>query len=376
MKKILHISSDFLYTDVYNQLFNSLSDRTNEQLVYSAVKRRELGTTYETENYKTIISPILDVSDRLFFGKRIKKVFKDIVSKINVSNYDIIHAHFMFTDGGVALNLYKEYGIPYVIAIRNTDVNIYLKYFIHLRKLAFEILSHAKQVILISPSYKVKLKDYFSSSSYLFFEGKIDVIPNGIDLFWFNNQISRKEKRSLNDINFLFVGEITLNKNLEQTINLISSLPENFKVTFTVIGRKLDGFNQLSKLMKKYTWISYFDVTNDKNILQSYFQESDIFIMLSKLETFGLVYIESLSQGIPILYTKGQGIDGYFSEGSVGYNFDISQNSQEEFNNKVFMILNDYQRMSETGISQSTKFDWSMIADKYVSMYDYKSLNF
>ena len=36
-------------------------------------------------------------------------------------------------------------------------------------------------------------------------------------------------------------------------------------------------------------------------------------------ETFGLVYVEAMSQGLPIIYTKGQGIDGYFEDGKVGY---------------------------------------------------------
>ena len=41
---------------------------------------------------------------------------------------------------------------------------------------------------------------------------------------------------------------------------------------------------------------------------------SDVFAMVSHHETFGLVYIEALSQGLPVLFTQGQGIDGTFSE--------------------------------------------------------------
>ena len=41
--------------------------------------------------------------------------------------------------------------------------------------------------------------------------------------------------------------------------------------------------------------------------------------MPSRYETFGLVYGEAMSQGLPIIYSKGQGVDGYFKEGTVGY---------------------------------------------------------
>jgi len=44
--------------------------------------------------------------------------------------------------------------------------------------------------------------------------------------------------------------------------------------------------------------------------------------MPSITETFGLVYAEALSQGLPVLYTRGQGFDRQFEEGEVGYAVD------------------------------------------------------
>lgn len=369
MIKILHISSDFLYTDVYNQLFTSLDAKTQEQVVYSALKNNEIKTTFESSKYITVLSPILNFTDRVFFQKRVKKTYKDLISKINVHEYDIIHAHFLFTDGAIALKLYKEFNIPYVVAIRNTDINIYFKYFFHLRNLAFEILSNAKKVILISPSYQKKLLEYFPQNTHILLNKQITVIPNGIDRFWFENQKSKAQKTDKRNLHFLFIGEITLNKNLEQTVTLLSTLMDTYNVKFTIIGKKLDGFNQLSSFMEKYSWISYLDETKDKNVIKSYFKECDIFVMLSKYETFGLVYIESLSQGTPVIYTKGQGIDGYFPDGSVGYSYDIEKNSIDEFKKKVEMILMDYDNISISGVAESTKFDWDKIAEDYRLLY-------
>jgi glycosyltransferase involved in cell wall biosynthesis len=56
-----------------------------------------------------------------------------------------------------------------------------------------------------------------------------------------------------------------------------------------------------------------------KEKLLNNYRNSDIFIMPSYNETFGLVYIEAMSQGLPIIYTQNEGVDGYFKEGSVGY---------------------------------------------------------
>ena len=44
--------------------------------------------------------------------------------------------------------------------------------------------------------------------------------------------------------------------------------------------------------------------------------------MTSLGESFGLTYAEAMSQGVPVIYSKGQGFDGQFKEGVVGYHVD------------------------------------------------------
>jgi glycosyltransferase involved in cell wall biosynthesis len=48
------------------------------------------------------------------------------------------------------------------------------------------------------------------------------------------------------------------------------------------------------------------------------------FVLPSQRETFGLVYVESLLSGLPVLYSRDRGIDGYFDEKSIGYACDPS----------------------------------------------------
>ena len=51
-----------------------------------------------------------------------------------------------------------------------------------------------------------------------------------------------------------------------------------------------------------------------KNLIE-FIGENDIFVMPSINETFGLVYAEAMSQGLPVIYTKGQGFDKQFNDG-------------------------------------------------------------
>ena len=90
--------------------------------------------------------------------------------------------------------------------------------------------------------------------------------------------------------------------------------------------------------------------------------------MPSLSETFGLSYIEAMSQGIPIIYTRGQGIDGVFEEGTVGYH--VNPYDIEETYNAIKRILSDYEKFSNACIEESKQFSWDVIVDDYQKIYD------
>ena len=89
--------------------------------------------------------------------------------------------------------------------------------------------------------------------------------------------------------------------------------------------------------------------------------------MPSKHETFGLVYAEAISQGLPIIYTREQGFDGQFKEGEVAYS--VQYDSAEEIAEKIELIIKDYETVSKTCIERVNRFDWNKIADKYLKIY-------
>ena len=67
--------------------------------------------------------------------------------RITLDKFDIIHAPSLFSDGGLALKAHKEYGIPYVVAVRNTDINTFMKYLKHTYHTGREIALKAKKIL-------------------------------------------------------------------------------------------------------------------------------------------------------------------------------------------------------------------------------------
>ena len=66
-----------------------------------------------------------------------------------------------------------------------------------------------------------------------------------------------------------------------------------------------------------------------------------LFAMPSIYETFGLVYIEALSQNLPIIYGKGQGVDQLFSEKESPVGIGVNAKSIEEIEQAIYTILNN-----------------------------------
>ena len=90
--------------------------------------------------------------------------------------------------------------------------------------------------------------------------------------------------------------------------------------------------------------------------------------MPSLTETFGLVYIEALSQGLPIIYTKGQGIDGFYKEGYVG--FHVDPYNVNDIVKKIIMIDSDYDTLSDNIKKLPLDaFEWNNIAKRYTDYY-------
>lgn len=89
--------------------------------------------------------------------------------------------------------------------------------------------------------------------------------------------------------------------------------------------------------------------------------------MPSHHETFSLVHAEAMSQGLPVIYSRGQGFDGQFEDGVVG--FSVQYDSPEEIAEKVIDIINNYEAISQNCVEKADKFDWDKIAGKYIEIY-------
>jgi glycosyltransferase involved in cell wall biosynthesis len=123
---------------------------------------------------------------------------------------------------------------------------------------------------------------------------------------------------------------------------------------------------------KEFEFAKFLGKVEGVEAMKRIYSEHDIFIMISKLETFGLVYLEALSQGLPIIHTAGQGIDGYFENSSFA--MPVKASAQEEITNAIKLLISTYESASQEAVAAAQLFSWDQIADRYHELY-FEKLN-
>lgn len=372
---ILHITNDYSGSTVYKNLVKNLDDLHVEQIVYTPVREAarldknkiDLKSTHSQIIYSYILSKY---TDRIFYQRKIKKIVRDIERKIDLTKVTFIHAHTWYSDGGVAYELHKKYKIPFIVAVRNTDLNVFLKYFLHERSYGREILLAADRIITISAVYKNRMSDDKRLAPIILeMKNKITVIPNGVDPYWIDSKVSvRKQIENKDVIQLLYIGKFDKGKNVVNLVNAVKNLNKNSTNNFvlTLIGGKGNDEKRVLSAIKDQSCFNYVGRVDDLTEIKRYFQKSDIFTMPSKAETFGLVYMEALLQGLPILYTKNEGIDGLY-EDLIGEK--VEDTSVREIESKIQLLHSNYNHYNFSIEKFSKNHDWKRIAEVYRQLY-------
>lgn len=370
--KILHISNDFSGSAVYKNLVKNLDSLSVEQIVYTPIySENQINKNkiyFENINSKIIYRNILSNYTRLNFHHKRNKIYNDVVSTIdNIKQIDIVHAHTWFSDGAIAYKLYKEYQIPYIVAVRSTDITIFLKYMFHLRKYGLEILKNAKKIIFISEVYKNNFCNHIYLKRYLkSLEDKITVIPNGIDDFWINH-INFKKSSVNTEIQLLYIGTFIRRKNLKKLIEAVNLLVNRgINLKLQIVGGSI-GNSVIERNIEENYFIINHGRIQDKFELMNLIRKCDVFTMPSKSETFGLVYIEALSQGLPVVYTEGEGIDGFYDK-NIGEAVDA--NNVRSIEMGILKIIDNYSNYNFNPKEIVNNHNWNKIAEKYINIYN------
>jgi glycosyltransferase involved in cell wall biosynthesis len=133
-------------------------------------------------------------------------------------------------------------------------------------------------------------------------------------------QIKNDEFKQSDSFSFISVCSLVKLKNIDIVIKALSALNQQIKWNYLIVG---DGPErvQLESQVKYYQLeknITFTGALNQQQIKKKLYQ-SQIFIMVSSYETFGLAYLEAMAAGNLVIASKDEGIDGIIIDNENGF---------------------------------------------------------
>ena len=373
---VLYLTEDYVGSRVHHNLCRSIVEADNQiDMTVFAFNRpnyplRDLRPTYDGRNYRLVESDFKGnlLMYRTWFPYKIRCKYRQLTQKADIEYTDLIVASTLFSDGAVAYRLWRERRIPYVVVVRGTDVNLYLRRMPHLYRIGRQIVNNARKVIFVSP---VQRRQFEKSLAFRHLisglQPKLITITNGIDQVWIDNQYLDNDNRDPNAI--LYIGVFDRNKNVSTLIDACQRLrKQNPNLTLNLVGGGGPDEPQIMKQIEQNgDWIKFHGPVYDKQKLMQICRQNTVFVMISKSETFGLVYFEALTQGLPVVYSAGQGFDGVLD----GYNVGLAAKSSSvsDVSEKIQLVLRDRIAMQKSiGQINFEDFSWQRKTQLWLSV--------
>lgn len=338
-KKLANMGYQIIVLDSTYLRYNKWLDKTCRRV---SVEKEKVGIRYTKHTRCLMISRLPKFAINSY-QKNAKELYNIAVAKHG--NPDLIISHFSFPAGFVASKIAEKEGIPCVV-IEHFSLFLHKKINYYIIKILKSTLESATAFVCVSEH----LKDAILKLTHL--PKEIMVVPNMID-----ERFCYVPPREKNEFKFFSAGNLIEVKQFELLItSFCKAFSADEKVTLEIAGRgKL--YDVLSKLIvsnKREHQIKLIGWTPRNEMLEKYV-ECDCFILLSKRETFGIVYREAMTVGRPIIATKNGGIEE---------NWDDSQGILLE-NTDVLSIVEAMKKM----VRNYTKYSSEYISKRCINMY-------
>lgn len=323
------------------------------------------------------------------FDPKIEEVFSAI-------SFDLIHVHHPMLMGYTAQYFSKKYHIPIVFTY-HTRYEQYLHYILPVEKwsksgrrvhntpfrsLEKKLIFHGSEKLVTihnriftnqcdlvfapTPSIKEYLMEHGTNT-------EVEIIPTGLSgkEFEFNKgRVKEIRKRYLDREKYLFctVSRLEKEKNIEFILEGVKLLKSRYGDCFRllVIGdgslreELTERVNELE--LKKNV---FFCGMIPHEELTDYYHACDLFLFASQSETQGIVLLEAMAAGLPVIAVKGSGVNDVVKDGRNGFMTEKDINQWEEKLEKVLKSKHLYANMKQEAL---------IVAKQYLAVQVAKSV--
>ncbi len=294
-----------------------------------------------------------------------------LVDMVKLYNIELLHVHYAIPHayaGYMAKQMLKDEGIniPMVTTLHGTDITLVGKHPFYKTAVCFSI-NKSDVVTSVSQSLKEDTYKHFNINK------EIHVIPNFIELGKIRNEkliscqrsvMASKEERIITHIsNFRKV------KRISDVIKIFYKIQQQIPAKLMMVG---DGPER--EIAEKMCFdlgiqdkVIFFGNSNEIDQILSY---SDLFLLPSETESFGLAALEAMAWSVPVISSNSGGLPEVNSEGKSGYLSDVG--NVDEMAKNALRILSNNQTLNafkENALNVAKQFDIMKILPLYENLY-------
>lgn len=295
--------------------------------------------------------------------------------KHNGLHYDLIHSHYWLS-GWIGKWMQRWWDIPHITMLHTLGA---VKNAIGIGMNEPDLRINSEKALvrdcnrIIAPTEREKeyLIHYYDASPKA-----ITVIPCGVNLELFRS-LEKEIARNYLGLDgkgiILFVGRIVPLKGIDRLLMAMPYLENGQRLKLLVIGGdeycrdEMKRLRSLAQSLQIHDSVSFLGLVKHEE-LPYFYSAADLCVLPSYYESFGLVALESLACGTPVVATKVGGLESVIRQGETGYV--VLDNTPFRLANKMALLLSMSNKEAISSIRASvTKFSWSRIAEAIVNEY-------
>lgn len=290
-----------------------------------------------------------------------------LVEVVEYEKLDLIHVHYAIphaTAAFLAQDILKQKNIdiPVLTTLHGTDISLVGKDPSYLPVVEYSI-NKSDIVTAVSNALKEDTIDHFNIKK------EINVIHNFINTEQFkpvNSPKLRAEFAEPDELIITHTSNFRPVKRIQDILNMFNELQKSVKTKLLLIGDgperyKLEQQCRTLGLCDKITFLGKISA------VEKILSISDIFVLPSETESFGLSALEALACGVPVISSNAGGLPEVNKDGFSGFTCDVGDYKQMAI--KGLEIVNNLEKFKANAVIQANNFTLDEIIPKYESLY-------
>ncbi|RZK49668.1 MAG: N-acetyl-alpha-D-glucosaminyl L-malate synthase BshA [Pedobacter sp.] len=294
-----------------------------------------------------------------------------LVDVVRFEKLDLLHVHYAIPHASAAFMakqiLASTYGIqiPFVTTLHGTDITLVGKDATYKPVVTFSI-NKSDGITTVSASLKEDTYNHFDIHK------EIRVIPNFIDFSRFSLQPKDHFKKAIapnNERILIHTSNFRKVKRTGDVILMFQKVLAQIPAKLLMVG---DGpeRNMNEQLCRELGIAEHVRFLGKQDAIEEILSVSDLFVMPSESESFGLAALEAMACRVPVISTNAGGLPELNIDGFCGYMSNIGD--VDDMANNAIKILSDDTRLTsfkDNAYTRAKEFDLAQILPLYVNHY-------